>query len=182
MQHHLRVRELELPEVIRVKNYWLNSSPEHLQRMGIAATELGSKFDPFEEYMQAQLLLDYPEKADYYLVAELNGAAIGHCYVNGIVHRQEAKMHLHIWEDAGRQHGLGSAMVRQSIPIFFDKLALEVLFCEPYALNAAPNKTLKKLGFEFVKRHTTTAAGWNFQLDVNRWQLRKEQLPEIIQF
>lgn len=179
MQNKLTVRELQPPEISKIKEYWLGLPPENLQRMGISGTELAAKFDPFEEYMQDQLALDYPDKEDYYLVGEIDGQPIGHCYVNCIKYGHEAKMHLHIWDTTMRQKGLGSAMVRQSIPVFFDKLDLEVLLCEPYALNTAPNKTLQKIGFQFMKRHLAQAAGWNFQLDVNRWQFTKGQLTEL---
>lgn len=173
MQDVQTIRELQQSDIICIKDYWLNSSPEHLQGMGVEAAELGEKFTTFEEYMSQQLDLDYPEKSDYYLIGELNGQAVGHCYVNDITYGQEAAMHLHIWNTTVRKKGMGSTMVRQSIPLFFDKLAIKVLICEPYAHNTAPNKTLERIGFKFIKRHVAKAAGWSFSLEVNRWEMRK---------
>ena len=41
-------------------------------------------------------------------------------------------------------------------------------------MNPGPNKTMERLGFQFVKRHVTIPAGWQFQLEVNRWELTLE--------
>ena len=65
-------------------------------------------------------------------------------------------------------------MVKQSIPHFFEKLKLQTLFCEPAALNPAPNKTLEKIGFKYIKSHTTIPAGWTFEMEVNLWELTLE--------
>ena len=44
---------------------------------------------------------------------------------------------------------------------------LENLYCEPYALNLAPNGTLLKLGFKLVKQYETTPGSINFYQKVN---------------
>jgi hypothetical protein len=46
------------------------------------------------------------------------------------------------------------------------------LYCEPYALNPAPNKTLEKLGFKFLKTYTTIPGWINFEQEVNLWELK----------
>jgi RimJ/RimL family protein N-acetyltransferase len=45
--------------------------------------------------------------------------------------------------------------VKKSVPYFFEKLKLKVLYCEPYANNPAPNKTLFKIGSNFEKKYRT---------------------------
>jgi RimJ/RimL family protein N-acetyltransferase len=60
-------------------------------------------------------------------------------------------MHLHLWYPDKRIKGMGVQLVKKSLPYFFNNLHLKTLYCEPYALNPAPNKTLPKVGFEFVK-------------------------------
>ena len=58
-----------------------------------------------------------------------------------------------------------------TLPFFFEKLKLRRLFSEPYALNEAPNKTLKKVGFELVKEYTTIPGSLNFEQPVKRWEM-----------
>ena len=67
-------------------------------------------------------------------------------------------MHLHLWKSSVRQKEADAALVKLTLPFFFENLRLKDLFCEPYALNPAPNKTLAKTGFEFVKEYITDKA------------------------
>lgn len=62
-----------------------------------------------------------------------------------------------------------------TLSYFFEKLELKKIYYEPYALNTAPNKTLKKAGFEFVKKYVTTPGFLNFEQDVNQWQMTYEK-------
>ena len=125
--------------------------------------------------------IDTPDaqKASLAFVAEVNGVASGHCNVNPITFGKEATMHLHLWNAENRKKGLGTSMVLQSLPLFFNRLQLETLWCEPYALNPAPNKTLSKLGFEFVKKYRTVPGSLNFEQEVNRYQLTKEKFKTL---
>ena len=69
---------------------------------------------------------------------------------------------------------MGRQLVKLSLPFFFNLLHLERIWCEPYALNPAPNRTLEKVGFSFVKRYTTIPGSLNFEQEVNRWVLERE--------
>jgi len=40
-------------------------------------------------------------------------------------------------------------------------------------------KVLKKIGFTFVKKHTTIPGSLNFEQEVNRWKLTKEMFKKI---
>jgi RimJ/RimL family protein N-acetyltransferase len=82
-------------------------------------------------------------------------------------------MHLHIVDPANRKSGLGETCVRQSVDIYFDRLSLERLFCEPNAFNVAPNRTLQKAGFRYVKTHNTVPGPLNFHQAVTRWVIEK---------
>ncbi|MEL7119370.1 MAG: GNAT family protein [Bacteroidota bacterium] len=68
-------------------------------------------------------------------------------------------MHLHLWKPELRKRGEGTQLVKMSLPLFFETFKLQKLYCEPYALNPAPNKTLPKLGFQFVEQYETIP-GW----------------------
>ena len=84
-------------------------------------------------------------------------------------------MHLHIWENGARKKGMGTALVKLGLPFFFKNLKLKKIYCEPYALNPAPNKVLEKAGFEFLKTYITTPGFLNFEQAVNLWQFTYER-------
>jgi RimJ/RimL family protein N-acetyltransferase len=88
-------------------------------------------------------------------------------------------MHLHLWNSSARQKEADAALVKLTLPFFFENLRLKDLFCEPYALNPAPNKTLAKTGFEFVKEYITIPGALNFEQPVYRWQLTYEKYKTL---
>ncbi len=88
-------------------------------------------------------------------------------------------MHLHIWNSEVRKMGLGTQLVKMSLPYFFKNMNLKKLYCEPYALNPAPNNTLKKVGFEFVKEYITIPGFLNFEQQVNLWELTYDKFKEV---
>jgi hypothetical protein len=59
-------------------------------------------------------------------------------------------------------------------------IPLKKLFCEPYALNPAPNKTLEKIGFEFVKEYITTPGWINFEQPVKLWMMDFEKFKTLL--
>ena len=70
--------------------------------------------------------------------------------------------------------GMGVEFVRLSINYFFNNYKLQKLYCEPYAFNPAPNKTLAKAGFRFVKNYRTTPGWLNFEQEVCLWEMSRE--------
>ncbi len=84
-------------------------------------------------------------------------------------------MHLHLWNNPMRTKGMGSQLVAMTLPYFFNAYNLEKLYCEPYALNPAPNKTLAKVGFELVHEITTTPGSLSFEQPVNVWLMTREK-------
>jgi hypothetical protein len=57
-------------------------------------------------------------------------------------------MHLYIVHAEQRRMGSGAACVRMTAELYFEALALQRLYCEPNAFNAAPNRTLQRAGFK----------------------------------
>ena len=176
--NEVNVRDLTLDDIKYIADYWINSDPDFLVGMGVDLDKLPSR-SGLTKMLTDQIRLPDSGKASLAMILELNGKPAGHCNVNGILYGQEAAMHLHLWTAEYRQKGLGTAMVLQSLPVFFDRLKLETLWCEPYAHNPAPNKTLEKIGFEFVKRYTTTPGSLNFEQEVNRYKLTRGRFEEI---
>ncbi len=174
----LQIVEAQIEHIPLIADYWTNSEDAYLESLGVDLKKLPSS-ESFTQMLSTQINLDYDKKGAYALIALVNNIAIGHCNVNAIKYGSEAQMHLHIWQKTNRTKGYGSEMVKKSIPIFFKKLNLRQLWCEPYALNPAPNKTLLKLGFEFVKTYKTTPGSINFEQNVNQYLFKKEQLNSL---
>ncbi len=173
MNMNLTIQELQKDHIPYILGYWQNASQEELLAMGIDLNHL-SVLDNLGQRLEKQLELANEKKGAFVLVAFIDEQPVGHCYVNNLTYGKDAFMHLHIWKSINLKKGLGSQMVKQSIPHFFEKLKLQTLFCEPAALNPAPNKTLEKIGFKYIKSHTTIPAGWTFEMEVNLWELTLE--------
>ncbi len=114
------------------------------------------------------------EKEFYYILWLFDNQPIGHSNINQIKFGNTATMHLHLWDSATRKKGLGIQFLRMTVPYYFKKFNLKKLICEPYSKNVAPNKVLKKLGFEWVRTYDTTPGQINFHQTVNRYELNKE--------
>lgn len=176
----LNVREIETGDIDLLLDYWFNCSPKFLKNMGADIEKLPSRTD-FRNMLVEQINSPVTSKKSYALIWELDGHQIGHSNVNNIKYGEEATMHLHLWSSKNRKRGIGTELVRKSLPFYFENLKIKKLICEPYALNPAPNKTLEKIGFQFKKRYTTTPGSLNFEQEVNRWELTKERYQSLWQ-
>lgn len=174
----LHVREIQASDIPYLVDYWSYSDPEYLVAMGVDLDKLPNEGE-LEAMLGSQLGVPLTEKKSYALIWEQNGEPVGHCNVNQIEFGKQAHMHLHLWQSGNRKSGIGSVLVKKSIPFFFQNLELETLICEPYALNPAPNRTLEKIGFTFVKSHTCIPGYLNFEQEVNRWELTREAFNRL---
>jgi RimJ/RimL family protein N-acetyltransferase len=98
---------------------------------------------------------------------------IGFSTSDKIHYGEQANMHLHVTEAERRHQGIGVECVRRSVDIYFEKLKLKRLFCEPNAFSAAPNRTLQKAGFKYLKTHMTVPGPLNFHQAVTRWVIER---------
>jgi RimJ/RimL family protein N-acetyltransferase len=170
----LAVREIQKEDIQSVTDYWLRSTPAFLEGMGADPAKLPDEADWYRMLMQ-QIETPYEEKQSYCTIWLVDDKAIGHCNVNKIVFGREAYMHLHLWEKEYRKKGVGTALVKLSLPYFFRNLQLKTVYCEPYALNPAPNKTLEKVGFHFIKEYITVPGAINFEQPVRLWKMTEER-------
>lgn len=175
MKNQLSVRAIEKQDVELLVDYWMRASPEYLLGMGAIPSKIPSRED-FEVMLIEQIATPLEKKPSYATIWLLNGEAVGHCNVNNIEFGQEAYMHLHLWHPEKRKKGMGTELVKLSVAHFFEQLKLKTIFSEPYALNPAPHKTLKKAGFTFIKKYTTIPGHWNFEQEVLRWKIEKTEL------
>jgi len=178
MSDRLSVRELQTQDIDLITNYWLNAEDVFLLGMGVDLAKMLTK-DQWIEMLSQQISQPYNQKKSYCTIWEVNGKAVGHSNVNKIIFGQEAFMHLHMWDSSIRSKGYGLQLVKLSLPYFFNNLKLKTLYCEPYALNPAPNRTLEKLCFRFVKEYITIPGMLNFEQPVNLWELTYKTYNEI---
>ena len=174
----LSVREIQEKDIDLIADYWLHSDPAFLMSMGVDLDKIPTR-EQLTQMLLSQINTAIEEKRAYCVIWELDGKQVGHSNTNPTVFGEEAFMHLHLWNSDGRKKGLGTELVKKTLPLFFKNLKLKRLFSEPYALNPAPNKTLQKAGFEFVKEYITTPGYLNFEQPVNRWQLSYERFKSL---
>jgi len=109
------------------------------------------------------------ERGRFFLIWLMDGHPAGFSSCDKIVFGTQANMHLHVTKPAERRRGIGAQCVRLSVDIYFEKLKIKQLFCEPNAFNTGPNRTLQRAGFKYVKTHMTVPGPLNFHQAVNRW-------------
>jgi len=170
----LSVRLLNETDIPWIIQYWLTANPAFLVGMGVDLDKMPSR-ELWEQTLMEQLSQSIPDKKSFCIIWQVDGQPVGHSNINKIQFGVEAYMHLHLWNSGLRQKGIGAALVKMSLPYFFENYQLQTLYSEPYALNPAPNKTLEKVGFQFVKEYITTPGWLNFEQSVNLWELSRER-------
>ena len=166
----LSVREITTTDIDLLIAYWISADETFLNGMGADITKMLSG-DEWKKMLTGQISQSYEEKKSYCIIWLMDGKPVGHSNVNKIKFGEEAFMHLHLWKAGTRQKGAGTTLVKLALPYFFENLQLKKLYCEPYALNPAPNKTLEKVGFTFIKEHITVPGLLNFEQPVKLWEL-----------
>lgn len=177
MSNRISVTPAKLEHYDHIVDYFLTADEKFLDGMGVDPKKLPSR----ESWLKV-LHENHPkqpqDKTIFYVIWHVDDKPIGHSNINKIIFGEEAFMHLHMWKPDTRNRGLGFDLVKQSVPFYFDQFRLKKLFCEPYTLNPAPNKTLKKLGFEFIKEYETIPGLISFMQPVNRWCLTEDRFNQ----
>ena len=166
------VREYIASDIEHIVDYFVNADPEFLLHMGADQSKLPKRQEWIDK-LKSELEKPYAQKEYYYIIWLLEDEPIGHSNVNHIHYGESATMHLHLWERKKRKSGLGLEFLKLTIPFYFQNLKINTLVCEPYAKNVAPNRTLKKLGFDFIRTYETIPGLINFRQMVNRYELSR---------
>jgi RimJ/RimL family protein N-acetyltransferase len=155
-------------EVGIIIDYFHSAGPEHLETLGVDPTRLPDRESWRQRFIDEH---DRPveQRKVFAVIWVLDGSPFGFSTADRIVYGREAFMHLHIPDVGRRRSGIGSECVRRSVRLYFEALRLERLFCEPNAFNVAPNRTLQKAGFRYVKTHRTVPGLLNYHQAVTRW-------------
>ncbi len=162
------VRKMTLSETELIVDYFHGATPEHLETMGVDPTRLPAR-DAWRERFARDFALPIEQRQAFQTIWLEDGRAIGFSTTDKIVYGERANIHLHMVDPDRRNSGVGAACVRQSVDIYFETLQLKRLFCEPNAFNVAPNRTLQKAGFKYLKTHMTVPGLLNYHQAVTRW-------------
>jgi RimJ/RimL family protein N-acetyltransferase len=166
------VREMPLSDVgIRI-TYFHEASDDYLLAMGVDR-DLLLEPDAWRSSFERDYERPLTERENYALLWELDGQAVGFSSLDHIVFGEEAFMHLHIVEPSWRRRGLGANFVKMSASKYFEAFELRNLYCEPNALNVAPNRTLQQAGFTYLFSHETIPGPINFRQVTTRWVLER---------
>lgn len=166
----LHVREMRLDEVGLVIDYFHDSTPEHLNTLGVDPTRLPEPV-AWRELFAGEYDLPIHKRPRLLVIWEADDDPVGFSSADKIVFGEQANMHLHVTQPDDRMRGIGTECVRKSARLYFDALELACLYCEPNAFNVAPNRTLQKVGFKYLKTHMTVPNRLNFHQPVTRWVL-----------
>jgi RimJ/RimL family protein N-acetyltransferase len=168
----LSVREMTPPETGIIIDYFHDSTPEHLEMLGVDPTRLPPR-ESWHEGFQRQAALPIERRNALFVIWLSDGRPVGFSTSNKIVYSEQADMHLHVTDPACRNMGIGTECVRRSADLYFERLKLKRLFCEPNAFNVAPNRALQKAGFKYLKTHMTVPGPLNFHQAVTRWVMER---------
>ena len=168
----LSVREMHVSEVgIRIR-YFHEASDDFLIALGVDR-ELLPTPEAWRSFHERDYEQPLPKRENYTLLWELDEQAVGFSSLDHIVFGEEAFMHLHIVEHSWRRRGLGANFVKLSASKYFEVFELKHLYCEPNALNVAPNRTLQRAGFTYLFSHETAPGPINFRQVTTRWVLER---------
>ena len=170
----LVVREMAVEDADLIIEYFHGSTPEHLELLGVDPTRLPPP-ERWRERYANECATPVRYRSTLLVIWELDTVPIGFSTADKIVYGEQAHMHLHVVDPQRRGSGIGSACIRKTADLYFEKLALERLFCEPNAFNVAPNRTLQSAGFRYVKSHMTVPGPLNYHQAVTRWVLEKDR-------
>ena len=168
----LTVREMRLEEADLIVDYFHGSTPEHLELLGVDPTRLPPP-ERWREIFGRQYEQPLERRELMLVIWEEDGAPRGFSTADRIRFGEQAHMHLHVVDPQRRDSGLGTECVRQTVDLYFERLRLRRLFCEPNAFNVAPNRTLQRAGFKYVKTEMTVPGWLNFHQAVTRWVMER---------
>jgi RimJ/RimL family protein N-acetyltransferase len=159
-------------EVDLIIDYFHESTPEHLEMLGVDPSRLPGR-SLWRELFLRDFELPLNQRSRLFVIWLADDRPVGFSTSDKIVFGEHANMHLHVVEPENRNQGVGAACVRQTVDIYFEALQLKRLFCEPNAFNIAPNRTLQKAGFRYVKTYMTVPGALNFHQPVTRWVIER---------
>jgi RimJ/RimL family protein N-acetyltransferase len=168
----LTVREMMDSEVDLIIEYFQSSTSEHLETLGVDPSRL-PPVESWRERLRRESTLPVERRAVVLVTWPSDDRPVGFSTSDKIRYGEQANMHLHVTEPEHQHQGIGVDCVRRSVDLYFERPKLKRLFCEPNAFNVAPNRTLQKAGFKYLKTHMTVPGPLNYHQAVTRWVIER---------
>jgi RimJ/RimL family protein N-acetyltransferase len=168
----ITVREMQISEVDLIIDYFHGATPEHLETMGVDPSRLPRR-DEWRERYAREYTLPIEKRSTFLTIWLAQERPVGFSTCNPVFFGERGNMHLHVVAPDNRNRGIGVQGVKGSAAIYFERLELKTLFCEPNAFNVAPNRTVQKCGFKYLKTHMTVPGAINYRQPVTRWVMER---------
>ena len=120
----LTVREMTAAETDLIVEYFLSSTPEHLEMLGVDPT----RFPPaasWRERLRRECALPIEHRSLVLVIWLSDDQPIGFSTSDKIVYGEQANMHLHVVDPGRRHQGVGAECVRRSVDLYFEQLQAE---------------------------------------------------------
>ena|SRR5690554_1073778 len=176
----LGIRALSVTDIPFIVNYWLQSSPEDLVRMGVDSQRIPTA-SQFEEGLRSLLGQDGQETKTSYRIWLVDGLPIGFSSLKNIQYEQSGEMHLHIWNSSFIGKGYGPILFCLSAQSFYDTFKLKAIKCEPRASNPFPNRMLQKIGFPFVGSRVGASSELSLSCELNQYNITLDAASRYLQ-
>ena len=163
-----------LSEVVIRIDYFHSATDDYLDMLGVDRARLLAR-DAWCKAYAEDYARPIQQRETFQLLWLSGNTPIGFSSVDLIEFGTSARMHLHVLKKENRNKRVGVKCVRESVRIYFERLKLQRLFCEPNALNIAPNRTLQAAGFKYLKTYETVPGPINFHQAVTRWAIERPQ-------
>jgi RimJ/RimL family protein N-acetyltransferase len=113
----LSVREMQISDVPSFMQYWYTADHAYLRSMGVDVSKMPAP-EKLSEMLLEQLNKPIELKTSYCIIWQNNGQPVGHSNTNPTTYGEEAKMHLHLWSLAERKKGMGTELLKMTLPYF----------------------------------------------------------------
>ena len=176
----LAVRALSVTDIPFIVNYWLQSSPENLVRMGVDSQKIPTA-SQFEQGLRSLLGPDGQETKTSYRIWLVDDVPIGFSSLKNIQFEESGEMHLHIWDASFIGKGYGAILFCLSAKSFYDTFKLKAIKCEPRASNPFPNRMLQKIGFPFVGSRVGASSELSLSCELNQYTISLDTASRYLQ-
>lgn len=174
---NLSVREMAESEVDLIIDYFHGATADHLELIGVDPRRLPRR-EAWRAYYALVFQQPLQQRETLLLTWLVDDRPVGFSSADKITFGDHAHMHLHVTAQGDRRRGIGVEAARRSVDLYFEQLRLKRLFCEPYAFNAAPNRTLRSAGFRYLTTRVTVPGPLNFRQPVARWVITRPAGPD----
>jgi len=174
----LTIREMEQRDVAHILNYWASASPQHLDAMGVDPRKMIAP-EELKQRLSDSLSVPAREKKTCIVIWEVNDTPIGFNSLAEIDFGNEAKIHLHIWEEKYRAKGFGTKFMKKALAYYMAKFKLKRIVCETKSTNPGPNKLFSDLGIKPSRIYRSVASPVMYETEVARYEINQADVSKL---